>query len=188
LQVFEEVWGVVNENYLYADFNGLDWNAVHEEYNQRIQAGMSNAEFYNALDGMISRLGDEHSSYFSPQEAAELDAEFAGEYDYVGIGVLSGAVPERSRVTVLIVFPGSPAERAGIQPHDSILAVDGQPVINADGIRTNLLRGPEGTTITVTVQSPGEEPRQVQITRHRIEGGLPVPYDIFTTPEGKRIG
>jgi carboxyl-terminal processing protease len=72
--------------------------------------------------------------------------------------------------------------------HDNILAVDGQPVINDEGTRRNLLPGPEGTTINVTVQSPGGEPRTFPITRRRVGGVLPVPYSVLTTPQGKRIG
>jgi len=72
--------------------------------------------------------------------------------------------------------------------HDNILAVDGQPVVSEEGSRQNLLRGPEGTTINVTVQSPGEQPRTIPITRQRVGGALPVPSAVLTTPQGKRIG
>ena len=188
VEVFEELWQTVNENYLYEDFNGLDWDAIYKEYLQEIEDGMSDDEFYIAMSEMIYRLGDEHSVYFSPEEAAQSDAEMAGEYDYVGIGILSSPVPERDRVTIILVFPESPAENAGLKIHDSILEVDGQPILDENGFRHNLLRGPEGTTIELTVQSPGENPRHVQIIRKQISGGLPVPYQIITSEEGKRIG
>jgi len=57
------LWGIVKNNYLYPDFNGLDWNSVYDEYHQRIQAGMSGDDFYIALGEMIHRLGDEHSNF-----------------------------------------------------------------------------------------------------------------------------
>jgi carboxyl-terminal processing protease len=71
--------------------------------------------------------------------------------------------------------------------HDSILAVDGQPPV-VEGLRQNLLRGPEGTTIQVTAQTPGQAPRDVAITRQRINAQLPTPYFTYTSPAGKRIG
>jgi carboxyl-terminal processing protease len=40
----------------------------------------------------------------------------------------------------------------------------------------------------VEVQTPGQTPRQVTITRRRITGRLPVPHETFTTPGGQRIG
>jgi hypothetical protein len=98
LNVFEELWQIINEEYLYADFNGVDWNAVHDEYRLRIEAGLSNEDFYAAMDEMVKRLGDEHSMFFNPEQAAEEDAEYAGDYDYVGIGILTVVVPERERI------------------------------------------------------------------------------------------
>lgn len=188
LQVFESLWQAVNEDYLYPDFNGLDWQAIHEEYRQRIEAGLSNEEFYLAMDEMIYRLGDDHSIFLSPSEGADEDARLTGEYDYIGIGVLNSAIPERQRVTIILVFPGSPAEQAGLAAHDSILAVDGEPILDEDGLRRTTLQGVEGTTVTLTVQTPGQEPRQVVVTRRRINGEMPVPYEIVNTPDGKRIG
>ena len=188
LQVFEELWAAVNDNYLYPDFNGLDWNAVHLEYRQRIQAGMSDEEFYTAMKDMIYRLGDDHSSYLSPQEVTEQDAQYTGSYDYAGIGVMISAVPERNLGTILLVFPDSPADRAGLQPHDNLLEIDGQSLVEGLTLRRELLRGPEGTTIQVTVQSPGQPPRQVSITRKRIDGTLPILRQNMSSPGGKRIG
>lgn len=188
LAAFEELWNLVDQNYLYPDFNGLDWNGIRQVYRQRIEAGLSDEAFYDAMREMIFRLGDDHSSYLSPREAREDDQMRLGEVDYVGIGVRSYLVPEKRSLAVLLVYPGSPAEQAGIKMHDNILAVDGQPVVGEDGARQNLLRGPEGTTINVTVQSPGEQPRTIPITRQRVGGALPVPFSVLTTPQGKRIG
>lgn len=186
--IFEKLWKIVDEEYLYPDFNGLDWNAVHEEYLQKIQAGLSNDEFYADMEEMISNLGDDHSRFLSPAQVAEEDAELSGENDYVGIGILSTPVIERNYITIILVFPNSPADEAGLKPHDNILEADGQPIMDENGFRRQLLRGPEGSTVRLTVQTPGQEPRQVQITRQRVTGSIPVPYESILTPDGKRIG
>ncbi len=187
-RVFEELWQTVRDEYLYPDFNGLDWIEVGQEYRRRVQAGMSDAEFYAAMDEMIHLLGDEHSVFLSPAEVQEEDAEFAGKNDYVGIGVLTNVVEERRRVEVILVFPGSPAAEAGLDSHDSILAVDGTPIVDENGIRSALLRGPEGTSIELTVQTPGEPVRQITVTRRRVSGPMPVPYKLLSTPNGERVG
>lgn len=188
LKVFEQLWGTVRDRYLYKDFNGLDWNAVHSEYSAKIQGGMTDDAFYAAMHEMITRLGDDHSVFFSPQEAAEQDQEFQGSLSYAGIGVMTSLVPDRQRLTVILVFPGSPAEQAGIKIHDSLLDVNGQPLVDANGARISLIRGPEGSTLTITVQSPGEQPRQLQITRQKVTASMPVPHSLLTSPGGKRIG
>jgi C-terminal peptidase prc len=188
LDVFEELWQTVNEEYLYPDFNGLDWNGVHVDYRQRIEAGLSNAGFYDAMANMIISLGDDHSQFLTPEQKAASEAEYAGQMNYVGIGALVLAVPERQRAVILVVFPGSPAEEAGLQMHDSILTVDGQPILDADGFLIMSLLGSEGTTVSVTAQTPGEAPRTIQITRRRITGSVPVPSTVLTTSSGKRVG
>jgi carboxyl-terminal processing protease len=64
------------------------------------------------------------------------------------------------------VFPGGPAERAGIASHDRILAIDGSTPLDARGYpdiyRT---RGPAGTSVRLLVASPGGEPREITLVR-----------------------
>jgi len=186
--VFEDLWGTIRDFYLYPDFNGLDWDAIYNEYYQRISAGLSDQAFYTIMAEMVTRLGDDHSVFLEPQEASEEDAGYAGENDYVGIGIITTSIPDRKRISIILVFPDSPAERAGLQPHDNILAVDGEPVLDENGFRRDLLRGPVGSLLELTVQTPDQEPRQISMTRERIQGSLPVPSELLTTRQGKRVG
>lgn len=188
LRVFDDLWTAVNEDYLYEDFNGLDWDAIFDQYTQIIKAGLSTEEFYYLLEELIYNLGDEHSIYLNPQYAAMEDAEYESGSDYVGIGVFVEHVTERDRAVVLLTFPGSPAEQAGILPHDSILSIDGFPAFTPEGSNLDLLLGTAGTPVTLTVQSPGEEPRQLVVQRARVTGRLPVVNFLFTTPNGSNIG
>lgn len=188
MQVFEDIWQVVNENYLYPDFNGTDWHAVRDEYHQRIESGLDNTGFYNAMYEMIARLGDNHSYFLSPEDVAMEDANYAGQHDYVGIGVLHQVIPDLRRTVILAVFPGSPAESAGLQPRDAILSVDGTPIVDEDGFLKDIVRGPEGTSITMTIQTPGQAERQVIVTRQRITGTASVLYQVLTSPTGLHIG
>jgi len=188
LRIFENLWTIVKDTYVYQDFNGLDWDSIRQEFSRQIRAGLTNEEFYLLTAQAIFMLGDDHSIFLNPQQVAEQETEFEGNLDYVGIGVLVSAVPERDRAVILSVFPGSPAEGVGLQPRDSIISVDGTPILDEDGFLRDIVRGPEGTRITVSVQTPGEESHEVQVTRHRISGMVPVLHEVMTTPEGKRIG
>ncbi|MGD2027684.1 MAG: S41 family peptidase [Anaerolineales bacterium] len=188
LQIFQELWEIINEEYLYADFNGVDWDQVYDEYRGKIEAGLATPEFYLAMDEMIYALNDEHSIFLNPQQVAAEEAEYAGDNDYVGIGIWMQYVPEKQRAVILLTFPGGPAEEVGLKAHDSILAVDGVRLDDEDGAALDSLFGVEDTEVTIVVQSPGEPPREMTLHRGRITGSLPVPYDLFTTPDGKRIG
>lgn len=188
LAIFEDLWSIVNDTYVYPDFNGVDWNAIHQEYRQKIAAGLTNEQFYLAMSEVISQLGDDHSFFLEPMQVVEQEAEYQGKHDYAGIGVIVSAVPERQRAVILSVFDHGPAEAAGLQPRDSIISVNGTSILDENGRLQDIVRGPEGTTITVTVQTPGEEPREINLTRHRITGDYPVVYRVIITPDGKRIG
>lgn len=188
LNIFEDLWQVVNTHYLYADFNGVDWNAVKKTYQEKILGGLSDDEFYWEMAGMIHLLGDDHSVYLSPTAAELEDAQYQGKNNYVGIGVLLSALPQKGRAVVLLAFEDSPAAQAGIQPRDSILSVDGNPVLDEHGYISNILLGSPGSTVLLSVQSPGQDPREIEITRRQITGSLPVPFSIITTPEGRSVG
>jgi carboxyl-terminal processing protease len=92
---------------------------------------------------------------------------------------------ERERLIVISTYPGSPAEYSGIQHHDSILFVDGQPIVDEP---INRLRGPQCSAVVVTVQSPGEAPRDVMLLRYAIQGNVPVDARLVPTTDGSRIG
>jgi carboxyl-terminal processing protease len=188
LQVLDELWQAVNENYLYRDFNGADWNQVYQEFKDRVAAGLTEEQYYQTLKEMVSRLGDDHSTYFTPEEVIQQQEEFSGGRNYVGIGVYTIAVPERNLVTVMGVFPGSPAQEAGIQLHDNILAVDGVSVLDEQGNRRDILRGPDGSTGNFTVQTPGNPAREIAITRRAVSGPIPVTHSLLPTSDGKRVG
>jgi C-terminal peptidase prc len=134
---------------------------------------------------MIRELGDDHSRYDSPTQVKEDDAQFSGNNDYVGIGVIHSGVPDQGYSVIILTFPDSPARAAGLKPHDRILSADGESVIDENGVLKSNIRGPEGTDLVLKVQTPGEEPRELTITRRRITGAVPIDYCLIPEP---RIG
>jgi carboxyl-terminal processing protease len=186
--IFNELWAVVYENYLYPDYNGVNWQTVRREQHDRIENGMSMPAFYQTLSELISGLGDDHSRFLDPERRAAEDDKYSGNQGFVGVGVFLLPVPERDRAALLAVAPDSPAYRAGLQPHDSILSVDGEPILDEHGRLKSLLRGPEDSQVSVIAQSPGQEPRSLTLTRQRIAGPLPLPYTVVTTPTNQRLG
>jgi carboxyl-terminal processing protease len=188
LSIFEDLWSIVNDTYVYPDFNGVDWDAIHQEGRQKIEAGLTSQEFYVEMENLINDLGDDHSFFLEPQLVAQQQEDYEGTHDYVGIGVMVSAVPERNRAVILSVFHGGSAEAAGLQPRDSILSVDGIPILDENGFLRDIVRGPEGTSIELVVKTPDEQPRHLTLTRHRITGDYPLVYQVITTPQGDRIG
>lgn len=187
MRVFRDLWEIVNTRYLYHDFNGVDWPAARTETENSIRAGLDDNAFYALMRDLIGRLGDQHSKFLSPDEAAEEEQEYAGTAEFVGIGIVTDFNPNAERVYVLQVLPGSPAEEAGIRPHDHILKANGAPLVDASGEPDlSLLRGPAGTVVTVTVRTPGQPARDLVIERRLLSSVEPVEYRLLQ--EKPRIG
>jgi carboxyl-terminal processing protease len=120
---------------------------------------------FSSVDGMIRTL-DPHSSFFAPVEYSDVRDKQAGSY--YGVGLL---VSQRDgRVVVVTPMEGGPAGRAGFRAGDVIAGVDGKDTteINYERV-TELLRGPSGTSVEVTVRREGvEEPLLFTVTREAI--------------------
>jgi len=117
---------------------------------------------YGAVDGMVRTL-DPHSSFMDPRSYAALKEETEGEYGGVGLELSTRG----EDVVVVAPMDDSPASRAGFQPGDRILEVDGNKVAggrDADAVRA--LIGPPGTKVTLKAQRTGwAEPRSFTLIR-----------------------
>jgi len=188
LQVFEELWTADNQNYLYQDFNGLDWDEIQKEYRNIINSGLTVDEFYMLLKELVIRLGDDHSAYFDPVEVSNVDAETNGDYKFIGIGILETIVEGKNYLTGVLTFPGSPAEKAGLKAHDNILEIISMPIVENGDIRFDLIRSTAGSPIDIIVQSPSEEPRNLRWVREEISGNFTVTHSSLVSPLWKQFG
>lgn len=116
-----------------------------------------------AAGGMISALGDRWSYYIPADQYAQHQEQMKNSY--VGIGVTVRQLADGTGLEVLEAAEGSPAQEAGIQPGDMIVAVEGEP-ITKDNISdvSNRIRGEEGTSVTLTLRREGAE-RELSVIR-----------------------
>ena len=163
IALFDGVWGGIRDFYVDPDTNGLDWEAVGDEYAQLVIATDNAHEVYDLLREMVEELDDPYTNFYAPEDLGN-----AAAYDptYGGIGALldtSAAGEDSPGLRILYVFDGGSAKEAGIAPRDSIIGVEGDSCARIVDIR-----GPEGTDVTLTVVSPGGAPRDVTLERRRI--------------------
>jgi carboxyl-terminal processing protease len=118
--------------------------------------------------GLLYGVGDPYTYYFD-KEALELFT-IQTEGMYVGIGVVVTIDPEDRIVTVVSVFPGTPAEQAGVQPGDKIMQVNGQDMTGKPLEEvTGAVKGPAGTKAAITLYRPLErETLELIVTRASI--------------------
>ncbi|GAB4109854.1 MAG: S41 family peptidase [Roseiflexaceae bacterium] len=172
-QLFEDVWQIVHENYLYPDFRGTDWVVLREEYAGRVEAATTRDQFYATMIELVGQLGDSHSRFVPPSDALVEELSTVGQVRTVGIGVLTRV--RRESAFIQLVFPNSPADRAGIRPRDRIIAVDGRPYLPIDGD----LQGEIGTSVRITVVRPGEKARDIVLQRQEVESRIVPTYRRF---------
>jgi carboxyl-terminal processing protease len=117
-----------------------------------------------AINGMLSEL-DPHSDYLPEQNYKRLDETTQGHYS--GIGVDVEIVDQR--ITVRSVIVPSPADTAGINPGDVILAIDGRPVKDRF-LRDSIdeMAGEPGTAVILEIEPVDGEIRSVELIREYI--------------------
>src|SRR5829696_3225604 len=121
---------------------------------------------YGAIEGMLDTLGDEgHTRFLTPEEREQNREGLSGTYEGVGIEVEH----RDDKVVVVVPIEGSPADRAGVESGDVVVAVDGESV-REEGVSEIVeeIRGPEGTGVKLTVLRGGEE-RVFDLERAEIE-------------------
>jgi carboxyl-terminal processing protease len=163
IQLFDGVWQGIRDFYVDPEVNGLDWDAIGDEYGRLIVGTNDTDVVYELLAEMVEMLDDPYTNFFAPEELAD-----AGSFDptYGGIGALldtSTAGQGTDGLRIIYVFEEGSALESGIRARDRIVAVDGESCARIADIR-----GPEGTDVTLTVISPGEEARDIVVPRRRI--------------------
>jgi carboxyl-terminal processing protease len=145
------------------DLFGDIFERIRAQYVEEVDAGDL---IEAAIDGMLTSL-DPHSSYLSPDDAADMRVQTRGEFGGLGIEVTQ----EEGFVKVVSPIDGTPADDAGIEAGDFITHVDGDSVLGLTlDEAVDMMRGPVGSEIIITVVREGEaEPFDVSIIRDTIK-------------------
>jgi carboxyl-terminal processing protease len=122
--------------------------AIDREY---VESVPSDRLIYDAVGGMLQTL-DPHSSFFDPKQYAQMRERQEGKYYGIGLSILT----VDGDVTVMSIFEGSPAYRAGIRRGDVIARVKGEDAKNWTTEQTaKQLKGPKGTKVNISIRRPG---------------------------------
>lgn len=117
----------------------------------------------SAVEGLLWDL-DPHSRYMDAEQTRAFNESSQGSYEGIGVEVQT---KEDAALHVIAPIEGGPAEKAGIQAGDVIIAVDG--ISMEKQVRSDPLRGPLGSTVTLTVSRIGQTlPLEVRIVRQAI--------------------
>lgn len=179
-ELIDEVWQIIDRQYVDATFNQVDWRAVRGEYLKRSYANQEEA--YTAIREMLKQLGDPYTRFMDPEEFKNMQIDTSGEL--TGVGIQLAQDEETKKLMVIAPIEDTPAFKAGVLAKDVITKIDGKSTQGMDvNDAVKLIRGQEGTSVTLTIQR-GNQEKDYPLTRARIEI-RPVRYSVQNAPSGK---
>jgi len=176
--IFDTVWQTINDGYFDPAFGGKDWQAIGDEYRQRLATLQDDDTFWRqVLNPMLWELGVSHLAALPPELATLIDRmTFATGSLGMDVRLLDGAA------VVTQVVEGSPADQAGLQLGFVVTSVDGwtledlaaegppSPPYNerkrrasaVQGMR-DLLYGETGKAVLVEYQDANDRPQRATL-------------------------
>ncbi|MBI5411909.1 S41 family peptidase [Candidatus Peregrinibacteria bacterium] len=149
MDLFWDAWQILNDKY--ADPDSINYNKMLD----------------GAIHGLVTSFGDPYTAYMNPKENQEFQNNLEGMLDG-GIG--AELTLKNNQLTVVSPLKKSPASRAGLQPEDVIIKINGQPSGNFTLEQAvNKIRGPKGSPVTLTIlRKNTEKSFEIRIVRDAI--------------------
>ncbi len=136
------------------------YNAIKEAYVDTVD---DRHLMQSAIQGLLLDL-DPHSAYLDREQSENFDEAATGAYDGIGVELLQ----QGEVLKVIAPIDDGPAARAGILAGDSIVAIDGKPIAQIQGMEP--LRGTPGSKVTVSIARDGRaKPFDVTLQRETIK-------------------
>ena len=177
-ELVDEVWHIIDRDYVDATFNQVDWQGVRETYvKNRFYTNKEDA--YKAIREMLEKLEDPYTRFMDPEEFQNMQIDTSGEL--TGVGIQLAQDEETKKLIVISPIEDSPAFKAGILAKDIILKIDDQSTEGMDvNTAVDLIRGEPGTTVTLKIKR-GNQELDYELKRARIEIH-PVRYSYRESP------
>ena len=178
-ETVDEVWQIINHQYIDTNFNNLNWQEVRQKYLERSYT--DEEQVYDAIREMLEQLGDPSTRFMDPEEFKNMQINTSGEL--TGVGIQIAKDEETDRLIVIAPIEDTPAFAAGIVAKDIIKAIDGTDTKGMDvNEAVKLIRGKPGSKVTLTIDRGGVA-RDYEIVRARIQIH-PVRARVSKTPIG----
>lgn len=179
IEIFEQVWSLINEKYYDGNFHGVDWQAMREKYRPLVENVETEEAFYVLLDRMAGELRDSHTRVYSPKKR-----ENRKNGKSAGVGIVIGKIEDSFVITE--VLPGSEAANSGVKAGMIVHSLDDLPVEEAFIKAQNevgasssersqrmrafskMLAGENGSTLKLRLNDLAGENFEVRLTRREL--------------------
>ena len=150
-----------------SNLNYADVERVYDELRSKYDGNLDVNKLMDGLkEGLVAASGDPYTEYLSPDKAKDFSGQLNGTFE--GIGAYLGK-NDRGNVIVISPVDGFPAEKAGLQPRDVIVEIDGKDA-SAYSVdqAVDKIRGPKGTNVKLRVIRNEKEDLSFDIKREEI--------------------
>lgn len=162
LDLYDNVWRLINTKYVDPSNNQQDWNTWRHKYDNYIK---TDEDAYVAIGTMVASLDDPYTKFLDPKDFAEETSSIKGSLKGIGVQIAT----KEGKLMVIAPIEDSPAEKAGLLAEDEILEIDG---VSTKGITidkaADKIRGEEGTNVTLLIKRKNDVQKYI-ITRKEIE-------------------
>ncbi|MBU1159947.1 S41 family peptidase [Patescibacteria group bacterium] len=173
----EKVTGLFNKEVpdlsAFDDIKGVDfspfwvaWNELNKKYVDKTKLD-DQKRVWGAIQGMVNAVGDPYTTFFPPEESKMFQENISGDFEGVGMEI----AVRQGQLIVVSPLKGTPADKSGIKAGDKIIKIDDTITndMTADQA-ARLIRGPRGTSVTLTILRDSEDkPLEITITRDIIK-------------------
>ena len=184
-EVMDQAWQIVFRDYLdtTGKYTPEQWRKLRRSVLSKSYGTPKDA--YEGIRGMLGTLDDPYTRFLDPREFKEMQIDTSGELS--GVGIQLSVDKETKELVVISPIEGSPASRAGVQPKDVIVSIDGK---STKGMSTEdavkLIRGKAGTTVNLVLRRKGQN-LDTPLTRELIEIHA-VTHQVNTAADGTKVG
>ena len=127
-ELIDEVWQIIDRQYVDATFNQKDWRAIRRQYLQKNYK--SKEEVYKNVRLMLKNLNDPYTRFMDPKEFRDLQVETSGQL--IGVGIQLTQDEKTKKLVVIAPIEDTPASKAGILSKDVIINIDGKSTAGMD--------------------------------------------------------
>ena len=141
------------------------WNLLAAHYLDQDKINTKD-QLYGATRGLVESLDDPYTIFMTPEETSKFEESISGEFE--GIGAEVGV--RNDQIVIVTPLKGSPAELAGVEAGDVILAVDEESTFGLAVSEVVMkIRGPRGEKVVLTLKKEDErDPVDITIVRDSI--------------------
>ena len=180
--IFDEVWKIVDDNFVDNTYGNHDWKKIKEEYTRKLDDG---ADEKKLTEKMLGLLNDKYTRLLDKKFFESL-----WEYDAIGVGLLFVSNPGEIMTVASPPIGGSSGEKAGIQKGDLIYAINGKSTEKMQAMDVlDMLSNDRSDSLTLEYGRGKDEPHKtISLTRTTQKANDPVTYETQVLKSGKKIG